>query len=1401
MATLKLNNAKKTTTDLFGKGETRQGVLPKAPKKPVNLTSNESLIMQNAVRLPDPKLSKAVMDNYGITNKVKENTEYALNKAPTLYGFMSGSSVIPLKKTLDTQLGGIDTSEAEKTKRYMGGYMGGLAAQYALTGGILRAPIQQGIMGATKAGKVLSGIGADVITGAPLNITEALKNNDGTAKKFGKDVAVNTALDVGFGFGFEALGKAARFIRGKKVGEKTILKDTDLDNLTDDEFGELITKAKANHATDDEVREIAGYINKRRGKNIETEPINQYNAETMADERGLNAPRNVTSNPLNANYKTKDEYVNELLDEITAKHNPRNLATAELKKRDAFLDQELGNVANLSDNEFAKYASEHGLIKSKTTYPKIDFPKMKNQGMLPTIKRFETEEETARRLANTPSNNTPNKATEPLKLEPRSTMPKEGDNMPIRPMKALGADTKLGNSLETDIERTGELTEGIPNSTPYGDVSRHAKTIKEGEQYSTKVIKEIEGMIEDGGFGKVTKTNSVAMSNADRAMENVDDSLVKFKSVLQDNKKVTSEDLALGYKLAQHYDETGDYAKAADVLEDVTMMLSETGRTLQAARLAMKNSPLGRQKIAVRIAKKISEKTGQEVKVPDDLMQKLYSASGEKEIAETLGEVKKAIWEQVPPTWVDKFNAWRYTAMLGNPKTIVRNELGNTFSFLMREVKDVLGTGLEKTLMRNGTRTKAILTSSDRTNIKAGREFAKEYIDDIRGVGKYADINEGSRPQELPIFGQKDNAFSKTAGKVAEGWRNTTNKALNEGLDFKGFKLVKGDEGWLTTVYGNAFAKVLKANKWTLEQVKNDPKLFNKAHEIAKLEAQRATFRDASDFSNAISRASQNLRGSNSALKKGAGYAVEAAIPFKKTPVNILKRSLDYSPLGLVNGTARFVKAVKSGEDMATAIDRLAAGMTGTGVALLGAYLASQGIVKVTIPDNKEGDLQRTQGEQPYSIGIKIGGEDYTYSLDWLVPAAVPMFLGAELYNRATVRGMSNADLIDSLSDIADPVFEMSMLQGLTNLFDTNAYGDSNVASRVEQAVGNLGFSLVGQTVPTIAGQLARTVDDSGRRVNTSDAESKTMRYIDYNINKNVLSKIPFASQKTREEYVDQWGRTEENGNKAVSTVENFFSPGYINKKNISNMETELTSIYQYTGDKRVLPTTTTGFDLTYKGNKYRMTSAEQTQYKKTRGEASYSGLEQLFDSAEYKGLSEEEKAKKIDDVYDEAKKKADKEYLVKSGNMTAIDFDVSQLSDSQQGTVSTLTSSLGKEGAYKAVTLTKDCSTNTGKALALISNGNDADDVYSAFEIGNSSKNSSVQRARILNSAGVTSETFESVNKDAKSYDTSGNGQLNQKEARAYLDSTHYSMYQKYALFFALTGSADKNNPYKIGR
>jgi len=210
------------------------------------------------------------------------------------------------------------------------------------------------------------------------------------------------------------------------------------------------------------------------------------------------------------------------------------------------------------------------------------------------------------------------------------------------------------------------------------------------------------------------------------------------------------------------------------------------------------------------------------------------------------------------------------------------------------------------------------------------------------------------------------------------------------------------------------------------------------------------------------------------------------------------------------------------------------------------------------------------------------------------------------------------------------------------------------------------------------------------------------MRYIDYNINKNVLSKIPFASQKTREEYVDQWGRTEENGNKAVSTVENFFSPGYINKKNISNMETELTSIYQYTGDKRVLPTTTTGFDLTYKGNKYRMTSAEQTQYKKTRGEASYSGLEQLFDSAEYKGLSEEEKAKKITDVYDEAKKKADKEYLVKSKNMTAIDFDVSQLSDSQQGTVSTLTSNLGKEGAYKAVTLTKDCSTNTGKALFL---------------------------------------------------------------------------------------------------
>ena len=61
-----------------------------------------------------------------------------------------------------------------------------------------------------------------------------------------------------------------------------------------------------------------------------------------------------------------------------------------------------------------------------------------------------------------------------------------------------------------------------------------------------------------------------------------------------------------------------------------------------------------------------------------DYVQKMRN--GDAEAAEAVWEnIQQNIADQIPASGVDKLNAWRYLAMLGNPRTHIRNILGDTF--------------------------------------------------------------------------------------------------------------------------------------------------------------------------------------------------------------------------------------------------------------------------------------------------------------------------------------------------------------------------------------------------------------------------------------------------------------------------------------------------------------------------------------------------------------------------------------------------------------------------------------------------------------------------------------------------------------------------------------------------
>ena len=236
-------------------------------------------------------------------------------------------------------------------------------------------------------------------------------------------------------------------------------------------------------------------------------------------------------------------------------------------------------------------------------------------------------------------------------------------------------------------------------------------------------------------------------------------------------------------------------------------------------------------------------------------------------------------------------------------------------------------------------------------------------------------------------------------------------------------------------------------------------------------EAQRNTYHDANKLASLLN---QMKRSSPTAY-----VVLEGLVPFTKTPANILKRGIEYSPIGLVSSYIQLGRDLRSGEySTSQCIDRLAAGWTGTGFLILGFILSKLGILRGGGPDDKKEEAFETlQGHQPWSI--EIGGLSYT--LDWMAPLALPLFVGATIYSmlKGDHVDITDADTWMALTRIADPLLSLSMLDGIENTL--SAVSNANNTSKL----GVLGISMLGsyiaQGMPTIFGQAARILDSEER--------------------------------------------------------------------------------------------------------------------------------------------------------------------------------------------------------------------------------------------------------------------------------------------------------------------------------
>lgn len=766
----------------------------------------------------------------------------------------------------------------------------------------------------------------------------------------------------------------------------------------------------------------------------------------------------------------------------------------------------------------------------------------------------------------------------------------------------------------------------VPQSTNGTDrVSNVARTIMESGVTPDSLIPALENHVAEGLFSHDVKSLKKTLSGATKTIQKKgwQGAFDQWEEVTDGRRAVTDDDIALGQMMYTAAVEAGDTQTAMKLAGDLAVQGTALGRGVNAFKLLKKTTPEGQlyylqkavQKIQQEYQSRFDKQAGKAAKkqgVPaediadqyglklnEDLVQEFLNAETQEARDAVVDKIYNDVAQQIPKTAGDRLNAWRYFAMLGNPRTHIRNIMGNVASAVALDTSHKVSAVGQKFLPKE-KRTRALHTS------KAAKQFAKADYANVE-----TELSGNAYKTEMSEIKQRQKLFPKPLQKV---------------MDANTWALDAEDQVFKKKSYIDSMGNFLTARGWDVNNLTEAQ--LNEARQHAIQDAKIATFQDASKLADKLSEIERS--------GKAWGVVIGSLVPFKRTPINVAKRSFEFSPLGLLKAVTYDMAQVKSGKMDATKMaDHISQGLTGSGIAVLGAFLAAQGIFSAgSSDDDKEANFDAGMGQQEYAINI--GGKSYT--IDWASPTVVPLAMGGELYNALHQKYDDEETAFNqamaTVSRMFDPMLNMTMLSGIGSTVTSAAYNKSNPLFGI---ASNVATNFGGQFVPTLFGQIARTVDNT-RRTTYADKNSPVPSSVQKFLQRQA-NKIPGLSQY-QPAYTDVWGREQKNGpdNVFARAAYNFFSPGYLADAKGTQAEKALKELYQATGDNSVLPSKPQKYYKAEDGTKKFLTAQEYSTLTSQSGKISLDAIDKLTKSEAYKQMSNDERIEAVADIYKYAK-------------------------------------------------------------------------------------------------------------------------------------------------------------------
>lgn len=844
---------------------------------------------------------------------------------------------------------------------------------------------------------------------------------------------------------------------------------------------------------------------------------------------------------------------------------------------------------------------------------------------------------------------------------------RRGDNIPEAKLKeaedavkSLDADQEV-LKIKLSSADGGKFADIVENNFPSNQtILERAGEIVSGKEFSVNAKENINEVLKsvskDESLGKVVTKDAMigGKVNAENAAEqarqavkaNYNTALSKFESMnFREDRElaIAKASELLDEQQARLKSNPDDAEAMADMQKVITKLSNDSllnGRGLETAKRILRATPEGRLRIVDTQISNLNTRyrgriKGGILKLTDEQQAKILNATTDEEVDSVLNDINIELFDNINATLFEKWNEIRHCAMLFNFKTHARNVIGNTFYRLARGISNGMESEFNK------------LAKSHIEKLGGQVDFVKVSRKEIAEKSNYLD-DEFNETYDPNISQQKFKETSRPDGSPI-----VKNKAIDwfiqnnyKALEWEDIKLAFKPE------FKREYVRICKARNWDIENLTKSQQEF--ARDTALKKAEIATFRNTTAFSTWLTKTKIKTASKQGNTIFGTlGYRalnsmLEGTVPFVKTPVNIFGRTIDYSPISLIRAVGKL--ASKDADVFKTGIHDLSTGLTGTGVAGLGYYLAMQGMVTVNAGD-ESGDefFDRDMGYQDYSL--VIGGK--SFKIDWASPIQSSLFFGAAICNMID-EGLTQDQLLSGLFSLTNPILDTSFMSGTKDMIEQFTEQasrgrddkDTDYAGAVAQLLlGTIPANYISGSVPQLLSQVAGATDTKLR-----DTRSTSNNFLIKSWEssaKKLVNRIPVLRQYLLNPKLDRHGDDISTGdNIATRIFSSMINPSVVKDITRDKYDDELIKIHN--GIKEKNSDDYKYFFYNFTGNPNmdvgdrRMTYDELYKYGKVSRKEQTKLVRDMVDAESYKVMTNDMKSKEVSGAYWTSQIKAD---------------------------------------------------------------------------------------------------------------------------------------------------------------